>query len=102
MGKVRGVEVKWGIKRPKYQILDMKNFRLFMPNPLENGSDDEPEDVFKDNDNVDVYPEPNLEAWEQCHFNLDFPKLDHLKASFESIAERSSNPLINKDQEFKP
>jgi len=29
---------------------------------------------------VKVYPEPTLEAWKQCHFNLDFPKLDHLKA----------------------
>ena len=51
-----------------------------MPNPLENGSDDAPEDSLMDNANVEVYPEPISEAWEQCHFNLDFPKLNHLKA----------------------
>ena len=33
-----------------------------------------------DNANVDVYPKSILEVWEQYHFNLDFPKLDHLKA----------------------
>ena len=28
-----------------------------MQNPLENGSDDAPEDALMDNTNVDVYPE---------------------------------------------
>ena len=32
------------------------------------------------NANMNVFPEPTLEAWERCHFNLEFPKLDHLKA----------------------
>ena len=44
-------------------ISDMKNFGVFMPNPLENGSDDAPEDALIDNANVDVYPEPISEAW---------------------------------------
>ena len=41
---------------------------------------DASEDALMDNANVDVYPEASSEAWEQCHFNLAFPKLDHLKA----------------------
>ena len=66
MGEVRGVEeflvldndaedmvmgVYWfqrvtngGGNDPNVQILDMKNFGVFMPYPLENGSDDAPED----------------------------------------------------------
>ena len=43
-----------------------------MQNPHENGTDDAPEDTSMDNANVDVYPEPISEAWEQCHFNLAF------------------------------
>jgi hypothetical protein len=34
-------------------ILDMKNFGVFMPNPLENGSDDAPEDALMDNANIE-------------------------------------------------
>ena len=30
--------------------------------PLENGSDDVPEDALIDNVNVNIYPEPTLEA----------------------------------------
>ena len=66
----------------------MRNFGIFMQNPLENGSDDAPEDAFMDNDNVDVYPESTLEAWEQCHLKLDFPKLDHLKAIVQKHTSR--------------
>ena len=51
-----------------------------MPNPIENGSDDALGDALIDNANVEVYPEPISEAWEQRHFNLEFPKLNHLKA----------------------
>ena len=40
----------------------MKNFGVFMQNPLENGSDDAPEGALMDNANVDVYPESTLEA----------------------------------------
>ena len=40
----------------------MKNFGVFMQNPLENGSDEAPEDTLIDNANMDVYPEPTLEA----------------------------------------
>ena len=40
----------------------MKNFGVFMQNPLENGSDGAPEDALMDNDNVEVYPEPISEA----------------------------------------
>ena len=69
-----------GENDPNIRILDMRNFGVFMQNPLENGSDDAPEDALMDNANVDVYPEAISEAWEQCHFNLAFPKLDHLKA----------------------
>ena len=89
MGKVRGVEdflvldndaknmvmgVYWyqrmngGSNDPNIRILDMKNFGVFMPNPLENGSDDAPEDDLMDNANVEVYPEPISEAWDQCHW----------------------------------
>ena len=103
MGKVRGVEeflildndaedivvgVFWyqrvtngGRNDPNIRILDMRDFGVFMQNPiLENGLDDAPKDSLMDNPNVDVYPESTLKAWEQCHFNLYFPKLDHLKA----------------------
>ena len=69
-----------GSNDPNIWILDMKNFGIFMPKSLENGSNDFPEDALMDNANVDVYPEPISEPWEQCHFNMDFPKLDHLKA----------------------
>ena len=69
-----------GSNDPNIRILDVKNFGVFMPNPLKNGSDDATEDALMDNANMDVYPEPIFEAWEQCHFNLDFPKLDHRKA----------------------
>ena len=57
----------------------MKNFGVFMQNSLENGSDGAT-DSLTANANVDVYPEQTLETCEQCHLNLDFPKLDHLKA----------------------
>ena len=93
MGKVRGVEeflildndaedmvmaLYWyqrvtngGENDPNIRILDKKNFGVFTQNPFENGSDDAPEDALMDNVNVNVYPESTLEAWEQCHFNLD-------------------------------
>ena len=45
--------------------LDIKNFGVFMQNPLEYGSDDALEDALMDNANVDVYPESTLEAWEK-------------------------------------
>ena len=77
----------------------MKNFGLFMQNPLENGSGDAPEDALMDKANVDVYSESTLEAWEQCHFNLIFPKLYHLKAIV-NMAERFFNPLMKKDKEI--
>ena len=83
---------------PNIRILNVRNFGVFMQNPLENGLDDAPEDSLMDNANVDVYPESILETWEQCHFNLDFPKLDHLK-----IPSRAwQNALIKKDLEFTP
>ena len=78
---------------PNIRILGMKKFGVFMRNPLENGSDDAPEDAFMDNVNVHVCTESTLGAWEQCHFTLYFPKLDHLKAN---IAERIFNHLIKK------
>ena len=40
------------------RILDMENFGVFMENPLENGSDDAPEDALMSNSNLDVYPCP--------------------------------------------
>ena len=51
-----------------------------MQNPLKNGSDDGPEDALMADANVDVNLGSILEAWEQCRFNLDFPKLDHARA----------------------
>ena len=89
-------ETNGGANNPNIRILDLKNFGLFMQNSLENGLDGAPEDVPMDNANVDVYPDPTLEAWEQCHFNLDFPK-STLRQSFESMAECFSNPLIKND-----
>ena len=69
-----------------------------MQNPLENESDDAPEDALMDDANVDVYPESSSETWERCHFNLT--KLDHLKPSFVNMAERSFNRLTKKDKEW--
>ena len=67
-----------------------------MANPLENGPDDAQEDALMDNANVDVYSEPISEAWEQCHFNLEFPKLEHLKAI---VREHGRTPFQPFDQE---
>ena len=74
----------------------MKKFGVFLANPLENGSDNIPEDSLISNVKVDVYPERTLEAWEECHFNLDFPKLDHLKAIVQEHGRTLSQPF---DQE---
>ena len=57
------------------------------------------EDSLMANANVIVYPDVTLEAWEKCHFNLNFPKLDHLK---ESMTERCSNRSTKKDKELSP
>ena len=54
-----------GSNDPNIRISDMKNFGVFMQNPLENGSDDAPEGALMDNANVDVYPESTFEAWEK-------------------------------------
>ena len=51
-----------GANNPNIRILDVKNFGVFMQNPLENGSDDAPEDALMDYANVDVYPEPIFEV----------------------------------------
>jgi len=65
-----------------------------MPNSLENGSDDAPEVSLMADANV--YPEQTLEAWEQCHFTLGFPKLDHLKAIVRELGRTLFQPF---DQE---
>ena len=70
-----------------------------MRNPLENGSDDATEDSLMANANVDVYPEPILKAWEKCHFNLDFPKLDHKQM----LTEKNLASLVpNPGRRFSP
>jgi hypothetical protein len=53
-----------GENDPNIRILDMRKFGVFMQNPLENGLNEAPEDalISMDNANVDVYPEPTLEA----------------------------------------
>jgi hypothetical protein len=124
MGKVRGVEeflvldndaedmvmgVYWyqrvtngGGNDPNIRILDMRNFGVFMQNPLENGSDDAPEDALMDNANVDVYPEAISEAWEQCHFNLAFPKLDHLKAIVREHGRTLFQPFDQEGSRVEP
>ena len=52
-------------------------FGYFCQTLLKMRQEDAPEDALMCNANIDVYSERNLEFWEQCHFNLDFPKLDH-------------------------
>jgi len=80
--------------------LDMKNFGVFLSNPLENGdADDTPEDSQMSNANVDVYPERTLE---QCHFNLDFPKLDHLKAIVQEHGKSFFQPFDQEGLRVKP
>ena len=73
-----------------------------MQNPLENGLDDAPEDALMDNANVDIYPEPILEAWERCHFNLDFPKMDHLKAIVREHARTLFQPFDQEGLRVQP
>ena len=38
-----------------------------------------PEHDLLENSTVGVFPDLNLEAWESCQFNPDFPELDRLK-----------------------
>jgi len=91
-----------GSNDPNIRILDMKNFGVFMPNPLENWSDNAPEDAVMDNANVDVYPEPISEAWEKCHFILDFPKLDNLKEIVFEHGRTLFQPFDQKGLRFEP
>jgi len=81
------------VNDPNIRIFDMKNFGDFMQNTLEKGS----EDALMDNDNVDIYLESNLKAWEKRHFNLDFLKLEPLKAIVREHGRTLFNPLIKKD-----
>ena len=73
-----------------------------MQNPLETGANHAPEDSLMANANMDVYPEPTLEAWEQCHFNLDFPKLDHLKAIVREYSRTLFQPFDQEGLRVKP
>jgi len=38
-----------------------------------------PEEDLLENSTIRCFPDLNLESWESCHFNPDFPALSHLK-----------------------
>jgi len=68
----------------------MKNFGVFLQNPLENGSDDAPEDSLMDNTNVDIYPERTLGLrgmpFQLGFFKIGPPEGDRWRASRNSFS----------------
>ena len=62
-----------------FKILDAKIRGLTYENPIEFGQDLAPEDDLLENSTIEVFPGLNLEPWESCHFNPDFPDLNRLK-----------------------
>ena len=60
-------------------ILDAKIRGLTYENPIEFGQYLAPEDDLLENSTIGVFPDLNLEPWESCHFNPDFPELIQLQ-----------------------
>ena len=74
--------------------------RLIMENPIDLGQDLAPEDDLLEGSTIGVFPDLNLEAWEACHFNHDFPELDALKEIVKNHGKLFSNLSIVRACEF--
>jgi hypothetical protein len=61
------------------RIANIDTFGVLVWNPLNMAQDEAPEDSLMETSTLEVFPEPSGEAWENCTFNPDFPKLDRLK-----------------------
>ena len=61
------------------KILDAKIRGLTYENPIEFGQDLAPEEDLLKNSTIGCFPDLNLEPWESCHFNPEFPVLSRLK-----------------------
>ena len=79
MGVAWHKSIVGGVLGEGTRIVDLDTFGIALPNPLQNGSDDAPEDQLLEESTLDMFPEPSEENWQQCHFNPYFPQLDRLK-----------------------
>jgi hypothetical protein len=61
------------------RMVDIDTFGVPLPNPLSLAHDDAPEDLILEESQLDVFPRPQVENWETCHFNPEFPQLDRLR-----------------------
>ena len=71
-----------------------------MENPIDLGQDLAPEDDLLEGSTIGVFPNFNLEAWEACHFNPDFPESDTLKKIVKNYGKLFSNLSIVRACEF--